>query len=230
LSAQLERALAEKIVLIKEVHHRVKNNLAVIAGLLQMQADSVEDVQARVALGESEQRVLSMALIHEHLYANENLDRVDFGKYVQQLTQELCAAYAIESDQVTVGVDAEAIEVPVHRAIPCGLILNELLSNALKYAYPRGNRGEIDIHFVRLESDELSLSCQDRGVGIPEDFDWHNSPSLGLRIVKVLTKQIDGTLTLDRNGGGTRFELRFPRSKPISQPMSPMIGLPVSAA
>jgi two-component sensor histidine kinase len=214
LIAQLESALSEKIVLLKEVHHRVKNNLAVISGLLGMQADALEDERARASLGESQQRVLSMALIHEYLYANEHLDRVNFGEYVRQLARELCAAYAIESDLVTVAVEAYDIDVPVHRAIPCGLILNELLSNALKYAYPRGRSGEIGIHLVKLESGELSLSCQDRGVGIPEEFDWLNSPSLGLRIVKILTKQIDGSLTLDRTGGGTRFELLFPAATP----------------
>jgi two-component sensor histidine kinase len=212
LIAQLENALSEKTVLLKEVHHRVKNNLAVISGLLGMQADALEDGRARASLGESEQRVSSMALIHEYLYANEHLDRVNFGDYVRQLARELCAAYAMESDLVSVAVEAYDIDVPVHRAIPCGLILHELLSNALKYAYPHGGSGEIAVRFVRLESGEFSLSCQDRGVGIPEGFDWQSSPSLGLRIVKILTKQIDGNLTLYRTGGGTRFELRFPAS------------------
>ncbi len=210
LIARLESALAEKTVLLKEVHHRVKNNLAVIAGLLEMQADRLDDERAIVALGESQKRVLSMALIHEYLYSTEHLDRVNFGQYAEQLASGLCATYAIEPDLVSIGIAAKEIDLPVHRAIPCGLILNELLCNALKYAFPGGRRGKISVHFVRLPSGELSLSCRDDGVGIPESMDWKDSPSLGLRIVNILTKQIDGELTLDRSGGGTGFELRFP--------------------
>jgi PAS domain S-box-containing protein len=209
LIGRLETALAEKTVLIKEVHHRVKNNLAVIAGLLGMQADSLENQRAQVALMESQQRVLSMALIHEYLYATEHLDRVNFGQYVQQLANELCVSYSIESDRIDIDIEAEEIDLPVHRAIPCGLILNELLSNALKYAFPNHRMGTIRVEFSRVESGELCLACRDDGVGIPESFDWRNSQSLGLRIVRILTKQIDGSLTLDGSGGGTSFELRF---------------------
>ena len=207
-SRLVETALAEKTVLLKEVHHRVKNNLAVIAGLLGLQADGLDDPRAKVALAESQQRVLSMALIHEYLYATEHLDRVNFGEYVHQLSHELGASYSIESDLVTVEVEAEDIDLPVHRAIPCGLILNELLSNALKYAFPDGRAGTIRVRFGRLESGGYSMVCSDDGIGIPEDFDWRNSSSLGLRIARILSKQIDATLTLDRSEG-TRFELRL---------------------
>jgi two-component sensor histidine kinase len=209
LIAGLEAALSEKTVLLKEVHHRVKNNLAVIAGLLGLQADALDDERAQIALGECQQRVASMALIHEYLYSTEHLDRVNFGKYVHQLASELCGSYAIEADLVGVSIHAEEIDLPVHRAIPCGLILNELLSNALKYAVPDGRSGAITVRFCRLESGELVLSCADNGVGIPESFDWEHPKSLGLRIVQILSKQIDGTLTLDRSGGGTRFDLRL---------------------
>jgi len=152
-----------------------------------------------------------MALIHEYLYATEHLNRVNFGKYVEQLSNELCMSYAIEPDRVHVVVEAEAIDLPVHRAIPCGLILNELVCNAMKYAFPNGRSGEIKVGFALLESSEFVLSCEDSGVGIPESFDWRNAKSLGLRIVRILAKQIDGALTLDRTGGLTRFELRFPK-------------------
>jgi PAS domain S-box-containing protein len=206
----LESALSEKTVLVKEVHHRVKNNLAVIAGLLGMQADAVADQQANIALEESQQRVVSMALIHEYLYGTEHLDRVNFGEYLQQLANELRISYAIRPDLVGIRIEAQDIELPVDRAIPCGLILNELLSNALKYGFPDGRRGQIGVHFARHESGGLSLSCRDDGVGIPENLDWQNPKSLGLRIVGILTKQIDGRITLDRSDAGTRFELTFP--------------------
>lgn len=210
LIAKLESALSEKTVLFKEVHHRVKNNLAVIAGLLGMQADEVEDAQANRSLAESQQRVLSMALIHEYLYATDHLDRVNFGQYVEQLASELCVSYAIEADLVTIAIEAQEIDLPVHRAIPCGLILNELLSNAMKYAFPDGRRGEIEVRFTRLASGDLILGCHDNGVGMPEKFDWQTPKSLGLRIIRILAKQLDGELTLDGSAGGARFELRFP--------------------
>jgi PAS domain S-box-containing protein len=209
LITRLESALSEKTVLLKEVHHRVKNNLAVIAGLLGMQADALDDKRARAALEESQQRVFSMALIHEHLYATEHLDRVNFGHYIHQLSNELYVSYALASVQVEVQIEAEEIDLPVHRAVPCGLILNELLSNILKYAFPNGRRGSIWVRFGKLPSGELSLSCRDDGVGIPESVDWQHSKSVGLRIMNILAKQIDGELTLDRSLGGTLFELRF---------------------
>jgi two-component sensor histidine kinase len=210
LISRLESAVSEKTVLLKEVHHRVKNNLAVIAGLLGMQADAITDLHANLALAESQRRVLSMALIHEYLYSTERLDRVNFGNYVEELADELAVSYALQADRVEVAIDAEPIELPVHRAIPCGLILNELLSNAFKYGFPNGRRGKILVKFARLESGMLLLSCGDDGVGIPEGFDWQNPKSLGLRIIGILTRQIDGELTLDRSQGGTLLELRFP--------------------
>jgi PAS domain S-box-containing protein len=212
LIASLESAVSEKTTLLKEVHHRVKNNLAVIAALLGMQAYLIDDTGARMALEESQQRVASMALIHEYLYGTENLDRVNIGQYLRQLSHELCQSYPVRPELVSIGIEAEEIELPVDQAIPCGLILNELLSNALKYAFPTGRRGKIDVYFGRMESGELLLSCGDDGAGMPPTFDWQDLHSLGLRIVTILTKQLGATLTLDRDRVGTRFELRFPQS------------------
>jgi PAS domain S-box-containing protein len=210
LIAQLKTALGEKTVLLKEVHHRVKNNLAVIAGLLAMQAENLEDERAITSLGESERRVMSMALIHEFLYANDNLDRVDFGTYVEQLSGELYASYAIEPDLVGFDTETEKIDLPINMAVPCALILNELLSNALKYAFPGGRSGTILVRFARTGDTELALSCEDNGVGIPEGFDWENPKSLGLRIIAILTKQVDGRMLRRTGHAGTKFELQFP--------------------
>jgi PAS domain S-box-containing protein len=216
LISKLERALAEKTVLLKEVHHRVKNNMAVIAGLLGMQADTMLDTRAAVALAESQQRVESMALIHEFLYSAEHLDRVNFGRYIEQLAQEVFSVYALEPDLVSLVIEAEEIDLGLHRAIPCGLILNELFSNALKYAFPRGGRGTIRVRFFRLKSGDLTLSVEDDGVGIPADFDWETVESVGLRVVRILARQIDGVLTLGRRIGGTKFEMRFPPHSPTA--------------
>lgn len=214
LISRLESALGEKTVLLREINHRVKNNLSVISALLGMQADEIENEQARSALGDSQQRVLSMALVQEYLYADEHLDRVNFGKYMRQLADQIGAAWMVEPGRVSVAVEAEEIDLPVNRAIPCGLILNELLSNAFKHAFPGARSGNIDLLFTKVDAGRVSLSCRDNGVGIPEDFDWQHAESLGLRIIQILAKQIDGTLTLDRGGGETRFEVLFPAQEP----------------
>jgi len=211
LISKLNRALAGKTLLMRELHHRVKNNLAVIASLLSMQAEKLTDERAIGALSDSQQRVMSMALIHESLYGSEHMDKLNFREYLEKLANQVHAAYATESDLVNVRIAAEDIDLPMHRVISCGLIVNELLSNALKYAYPHGHRGEIGIQFARIESGRLCLSCQDNGVGIPESFDWKHSSSLGLRIIQLLTEQLDGELILDRSRG-TKFELLFHKS------------------
>lgn len=214
LISRLENALGEKTVLLKEINHRVKNNLSVISALLGMQADEANDEQARTALGDSQQRVYSMALVHELLYADEHLDRVNFGKYMRQLADQIGAAWMVEPARIRVSIEAEEIDLPVNRAIPCGLILNELLSNAFKHAFPGGRSGNIELHFTKVDARRVSLSCRDDGIGIPGDFDWQHAESLGLRIIQILAKQIDGTLTLDRSPGGTQFELLFPAQDP----------------
>jgi PAS domain S-box-containing protein len=206
LISRLKEALKEKTVLLQEVHHRMKNNLAVVAAFLGMQANSVQDGRLTTMLEKSQQRVASMALIHEYLYSG-HLDHVSFGQYARKLIDELTVAYAA-SGRVVISTEAEEINLPMDCAIPCGLILNELLSNALKYAFPDDRSGRITVRFCRLETGELALSCQDDGVGIPESLDWETAPSLGLRIIQILTKQLKGKLRLDRSGG-TRFELTF---------------------
>ncbi|WP_180541124.1 sensor histidine kinase [Nevskia soli] len=221
LISQLNKALAGKTVLMRELHHRVKNNLAVIAALLQMQAATLTDERAIKAFADSQQRVMSMALIHESLYGREDMDRLNFREYLEKLVRQLHAAYALENNLIRIKVAAEDIELPMHRVIYCGLIVNELVSNALKYSYPHGRGGEIHIKFARLESGSISLSCQDNGPGIPESFDWTNSPSLGLRIIRTLTNQMNGELKLDRSQG-TKFELTLPwHSIPAAEPNDP---------
>ena len=179
-----------------------------------MQADTMQDSRVAVALAESQQRVQSMALIHEFLYSTEHLDRVNFGAYIERLGHGICSTYALEPELVSVVIEAEEIDVGIHRAIPCGLIINELFSNALKYAFPGGRRGTIRVRFARLESGNLTLSVADDGVGMPVDFDWENAQSLGLRVIRILARQIDGQLILDRSVAGTRFEMQFPPLAP----------------
>ncbi len=206
---ELEKALTEKTVLLKEIHHRVKNNLAVISSLLSMRADATDEPEVRLALEDSQQRVRSIALIHEYLYGSEHLDRIDFAEYARQLVQELHAAFAADPSSIAVRIHAAPIALGVHRAVPCALILNELLMNVFKHAFPAGRTGEVSITFGEYQPGILELAVQDNGVGCAGSIARCGRKSLGLRIVNILAKQVDGTLSRE-SSAGTRVILRFP--------------------
>ncbi|MDR3701836.1 MAG: histidine kinase dimerization/phosphoacceptor domain -containing protein [Candidatus Sulfopaludibacter sp.] len=206
---ELEKALTEKTVLLKEIHHRVKNNLAVISSLLSMRADATDEAEVRLALEDSQQRVRSIALIHEYLYGSEHLDRIDFAEYARQLVQELHAAFAADPSRVSVRIQAAPIALGVHRAVPCALILNELLMNVFKHAFPAGRAGEVSISFGECAPGMLELAVQDNGVGCSDSMARCGRKSLGLRIVNILAQQMDGALYRE-SSEGTRVILRFP--------------------
>jgi two-component sensor histidine kinase/PAS domain-containing protein len=207
---KLESALTEKTVLLQEVHHRVKNNLAVISSLLGMKADVVGSPEAKMAIEKSQQRVHSMALIHELLYGNEHLDRIDFAEYARQLVQGLYASMAEGPGRIAIEMDLDPIELGIERAVPCALILNELLSNTYKYAFPGGRNGKILVQFRESEPGSLELAVEDDGIGLPAGrLRAQNTKSLGLRIVGILTQQLDGSLEQE-TCRGTRIVLRFP--------------------
>ncbi len=208
---KLQNALAEKTVLLKEVHHRVKNNLAVVASLLGMQADASMNDDAIRPLLDSQRRVHSMALIHEHLYGTRDLSRVVFDQYARTLVDELYTAFSTP-ERIKVSLRSEPIELAVNTAIPCGLILSEILSNAFKYAFPDQRPGEIIVAFARDASGCLILTVDDNGIGFPKDLDWSRGETLGLRIVQILSKQLGATLVL-HNGSGTHFRLTLPKSE-----------------
>ena len=214
---KLEAALNEKTVLMKEIHHRIKNNLAVISSLLGMKADLTEIPEARLALEDSQQRVRSIALVHELLYATDHLDRVNFNAFVEQLVHEITAVFVADAGRISIHVAVEPIEVATHQAIPCALILNELITNAFKYAFPGRRDGHLQISFRQADPEHLELAIEDNGVGCPAHLTNGNGKSMGLRVVRILTKQLDGSLQLEACAG-TRFVLRFPmeRSKGIA--------------
>ncbi len=208
---QLARSLREKETLLKEVHHRVKNNLQIISSLLRMQGHSVSDQRAASALQDSRQRVLSMALVHERLYGNQQMDRVDFADYSQTLVNELFSSFYFEkAGRITARFNLSHVQLAIDQAIPCGLILNELVTNALKYAYPGDAGGEISIDLVETEEGLVTLSVADQGIGLPEAFDWKDSKSMGLPIVDILATQIGGSFTVESNNGA-RFSVTFAR-------------------
>jgi PAS domain S-box-containing protein len=205
----IKSSLREKDVMLKEIHHRVKNNLQIISSLLDLQSGTVNDPRVLQSFQESQHRIRSMALIHEKLYQSADLAEVDFADYVRSLIAYLMRAYRISDATVSLKLDAEPVRLRIDTAIPCGLILNELVSNSLKHAFPNGRRGTITV-VVRPEADgRASLRVSDNGVGLPPRADWWAGPSLGLRLVHTLTQQLRGTMDVE-TAPGASFHLNFP--------------------
>ena len=204
----LAAAVAAKEVLLKEVHHRVKNNLQIISSLLNMQAEVLSDASQIRIFRESQQRVQAMATIHERLYSQEDMERLDFREYVETLARDLFYAFGVNSELVRLRLQLSPVSLGLNQAIPCGLILNELLTNALKYAFPGGHSGEISVKLSCDQDQRVMLTVADNGTGLPTGFDSTQSQSLGLKIVDILTRQLGGTLRHEP-GPGTEFSLIF---------------------
>jgi PAS domain S-box-containing protein len=215
----LAAALAAKGLLLKEVHHRVRNNLQVISSLLNMQAELFSDPSLRDVLLQSRRRVESMAMIHERLYNTDDIDRLDFRQYVEALARELFSAYAVNSKPVCLRLELHPTSLELSQAIPCGLILNELVSNCLKYAFPNERPGELLITLRCADDDRVTMRVADNGIGLPSDLDWRQSRSLGLRIVHILARQLMGTVHQEL-GAGADFSLTF-RKAASQSPVHP---------
>jgi len=215
---RIKASLREKEVLLKEIHHRVKNNLQIISSMLYLQSRYIKDKQTLNILKESQNRVKSMALIHEKLYQSSDLARIDFYGYIRSLAAHLLNSYGVDPNAVNLDINVEDVLFNLDTAIPCGLIFNELVSNSLKHAFPEDwellKPGEtrhkiiIDIH---AENNTVTMTVSDNGIGFPVDQDFRNTESLGMRIVISLTEQLNGDIELDRTDG-TAFKIRF--SKP----------------
>ena len=208
---QIKTSLHEKEVLLKEIHHRVKNNMQVITSLLSLQSKTIGDGPALAVFRDSQNRVKSMALIHETLYQSKDLSRINFAEYLQKLVAHVSRSYRIRPDAVKINVRVDDISLPIDTAVPCGLIINELASNSLKYAFPADNKGEINITFDRADA-HFVLRVSDTGIGLPADFDPEKGRSLGMKLVRMLTTQLCGEIEC-RNGVGTTFEITFPEDK-----------------
>lgn len=206
---QLRLSLQEKEVLLKEIHHRVKNNMQVISSLLDLQSAQITDPLIRAPFRDSQNRIKSMALIHERLYQSPDLARIDFTDYLQLLAPRLFDSYQTTDQQISLSIQAAPISLEVSQAIPCGLIINELVANALKHAFPEGRQGQLLLSMEKTTGDEIVLVIGDNGVGLPETVDLGKGNTLGLQLVQVLTRQLKGSIAVDRSAG-TRFELRFP--------------------
>lgn len=200
---QLKTSLAEKEILLKEVHHRVKNNLQIISSLLDLQSDYIHEGNSRRYISESQDRIRSMALVHEQLYKSEDLSLIDFARYVNDLVAHLSNSLLGIYDTIATEVDIRDIELGIDEAIPCGLITNELVSNALKHAFPDGRTGTVRICGAIDEEGYVNLSVSDNGIGFPPGFDLSASESLGLQIVSLLTQQLYGTIDINGDDGVT---------------------------
>ena len=207
MEIQLKKSLDEKEMLLKEIHHRVKNNLMIISSLLNLQSRYIKDKASQNIFKESQNRARSMALIHERLYQSTDLKRIDFGDYIQTLSNELFNTYVSDPSLVKLKINVNDIMLDINTSIPLGLIVNELITNSIKHAFPEGRNGEINIDF-HTKDDYYEFIVKDNGIGFPEDLDFRNTDSLGLLIVNSLTEQINGKIELDKFNG-TEFKITF---------------------
>ncbi|MEW6160656.1 MAG: PAS domain S-box protein, partial [Verrucomicrobiota bacterium] len=205
---ELMASLREKEVLLKEVHHRVKNNLQIITSMLNLQAGKVRDTDSLALLKEIQARIRSIALIHETLYRSQDMAHIDFPNYVQTLGANLVRSFASRSQLIRLNIEVDPVQLNVDLAMPCGLIINELVANALKYAFPDKVAGEICIRFQRRSEGEYLLRVTDTGRGFPAGVDFRHTDSLGLQLVCALTAQLGGTITM-RSTPGTEFSIIF---------------------
>ncbi len=204
---QMRQSLREKETLLKEVHHRVKNNLAVISSLLNLQAKQIKDDSLKAMFDESQQRIKSIALVHEKLYRSQDLSRINFSDYIATIIGELRSSYRTGAREIGVTISTDDISLDIDTAIPCGLIINELVTNALKYAFPANSSGKVGVSVT--ESDTFyTLTVKDNGIGLPPGFDHTRTGTLGLQLVEALTRQLGGTLQI-RAEGGTEAIITF---------------------
>ena len=204
----LKASLREKETLLHEIHHRVKNNMQVINSLLKLQSNSIEDAKTKEILKDSQSRVYAMSAVHETLHGSESLSEINLQSYLSKITTSIFQTYSTDSRRIQLNSDINNSPIVLNQAYPLGLIINELISNSLKYAFPDEREGKISVSLKKHDK-ELELTIMDDGVGIPDSFDWKNSKSLGLKLVRTLVEnQLDGSIEMESNNG-TKFTIKF---------------------
>jgi two-component sensor histidine kinase len=212
---QLQSSLKEKETLLQEIHHRVKNNMQVISSLLFLQANDINNEQIKAALQESQSRIYTMSVAHELLYRSNNLSEITVKTYLTKVTASLLQMYKVPSEKISLRIEADDTLLSIQKASTLGLIINELVSNSLKHAFPGDSTGEIDLDFKKTGANSVQVVVKDNGIGLPSGFDWRKSKSLGLQLVQTLTEnQLDGSIDL-ANGSGATFLIRFDLDQPI---------------
>ena len=205
---EIKASLKEKEILLKEIHHRVKNNLLVVSSLLEFQAEYINNPAIIKVFEDSQHRIYSMALIHEKLYQSKNLEKINFGEYIQNLVYNLLSSYNITEERIQVEFDIDPVELNIETANPAGLIVNELVSNAFKHAFPDNRIGKLILELHQDSSQKIILIIKDNGIGFPPNVDFRNTESLGLQLVCTLTEQLEGEISLTKEDG-TAFNLTF---------------------
>jgi PAS domain S-box-containing protein len=205
---RVKTSLREKDVLLREIHHRVKNNMQIISSLLRLQSRMIEDGKLIEMFKESQNRIRSMALIHEKLYQTEDFSRINFAEYIRSLTVHLFHTYKVNPNIVRMNVEVRDIFLDINRAIPCGLIINELVSNSLKHAFPDNKKGEVCIRLLTNKQKKTKLTVSDNGIGLPKNVNLLEPETLGLQLVSDLVNQIVGTIKVTR-ANGTAFHIAF---------------------
>ena len=207
VETQLKSSLEEKEVLLREIHHRVKNNMQIISSLLNLQSRYLNDEKTVNILNESRNRVRSMAMVHEELYRSRDLSKIDFADYIQRLLSGLFSSYGIDKNFIKPEINVEDVLLNIDIAVPCGLIINELISNSLKHAFTQGQKGKISIKF-HPHGEKYVLTVSDNGTGFPEGIDFKNTKTLGLQLVNTLVKQLSGSIDI-YSSSGTSFKIIF---------------------
>jgi two-component sensor histidine kinase len=205
---RIRASLREKEVLLKEIHHRVKNNMQVISSLVALQAERLPDAAMRAVLQDVTHRVRSMALVHEKLYQSADMAQVQFAEYAQSLLNYLWRAHETTAPGIRLALDLEPVQLSVNAAVPCGLVLNELASNALKHAFHSRADGEVSVVLRGSPEGRVCLRVRDNGTGLPAGLDWRQADTLGLRLVQMLAGQLDATVDVHSNKG-TEFTVTF---------------------
>lgn len=208
VEVKLRNSLEEKEVLLKEIYHRVKNNLLVVSSLLELQTHYLDDPEIIKILKNSQERIHSMALVHEQLYRSENLKEIDLSLYIQALLEKISDSHSDSTKEINFNVQAEAIHLNIETTHACGLIINELVTNALEHAFTNRQQGNIWLNLRHDHHCDIILTIKDDGIGLAADFDFERSESLGLRLVRILTKQLEGKLEIQHTEG-TCFKLTF---------------------
>lgn len=204
---KIKASLGEKEAMLKEIYHRVKNNLQVVSSLLNLQSKTIKDPISKKIFIESSMRIKSMALVHEMLYTSSDLSQIEMAAYVDKLANQLRLIYHADSNLIKLKIDADSVRLTIDDAIPCGLIINELITNAFKYAFPGGQAGEIQLSIKKKEN-RVSLIVGDNGIGLSPELDFKNTTTLGMQLINSLTKQLTGEIALDRERG-TQYTLTF---------------------
>jgi two-component sensor histidine kinase len=206
--------LREKDVLLSEVHHRVKNNLQIVGSLLDLQSAQISDPVVLQVLRDGQNRIRSMALIHQTLYQSNDFAEVDFSQFLDALVPRLVGSFGVDPERIRLAMAPTTVRLPINAAVPCGLILNELVTNAFKHAFPDGRNGKVGLELSPDGNGGVCLAVSDDGVGLPADFEIGQTATLGLQLIVLLTEQLGGTLTIERSNP-TRFSVRFPLHRTV---------------